>query len=625
MSATVHTELPPDRPGHQGERRLAVALQKNCGPEFHLWFNLDYFPAARELDMLLCLEGVGVFAIEVKAVPLDEIESCGAKEMQFRRRTRSNAHPLQQAQAALWDLRDRLVWLHDEEKAEQNRLIPFISALAAFPLISRADFFARFGGTSLVDAQVNMLFKEDLEDGDSLARRLEQAILEPPIGPRRPDKWNLTSAQLQLLVDTLRPGGGLGPSQAERARAQVIDRPDSKSRQRIRGYLEPHPHQPVFFRGFPGTGKTIVLLQIARAHARAGRSVLFTCFNKVLAADVRRLLAATDLDPEDLKRIEVVHVSKMLARYGWPGKDREAERVWQLRRERSPQRSYDTVCIDEGQDLADWAYELIDWHAHRNETEWFIADGPGQELYLEAAGPRLSELRAAAREEKRIAQFNRVYRTAQIDFLVAQGVFEHAPALDKIEAWTKRHPLPAPKVEQGDAFFSSPLDLEFETRGLLPKIMRTAARHAPPHAPDSLYSTLLQLVPHELEAAADDGRPGDLAVLVHNVKDTRDKTTVIEALDTLGVAYIDQHDKKKRDDVLPAGKVRLVSFHSARGIEAHRTILVGFDDLDAQRHGKQLAYIALSRAKSSTTVLLRDGQPGPYSRFLTALIEDYLQ
>ena len=81
MSPHVHALPAPENFGSVGEYEFAQRLQTICGSDTHLWFRLDYIPGTREIDVLLCLEGVGAFAIEVKAVTLDAIESCGAGEM----------------------------------------------------------------------------------------------------------------------------------------------------------------------------------------------------------------------------------------------------------------------------------------------------------------------------------------------------------------------------------------------------------------------------------------------------------------------------------------------------------------------------------------------------------------
>jgi superfamily I DNA and RNA helicase len=104
------------------------------------------------------------------------------------------------------------------------------------------------------------------------------------------------------------------------------------------------------------------------------------------------------------------------------------DELTRLRGEQDPPSEYDTVCIDEAQDLPEFAFRLIEWHT-KPSVEWFLAHGPGQELYGTEVAPFMADLLAAAEKDKRIEQLNRVYRTAHVDFLVAQGVFEGAVAL----------------------------------------------------------------------------------------------------------------------------------------------------------------------------------------------------
>ena len=75
-----------------------------------------------------------------------------------------------------------------------------------------------------------------------------------------------------------------------------------------------------------------------------------------------------------------------------------------------------------------------------------LAHGPGQELYGSGViAPFLAELLKSATKDKRIEQLNRVYRTAHVDFLVAQGVFERAPHVHQAVDWVSSVPCLSPR------------------------------------------------------------------------------------------------------------------------------------------------------------------------------------
>jgi hypothetical protein len=69
---------------------------------------------------------------------------------------------------------------------------------------------------------------------------------------------------------------------------------------------ESHPRQLVF-RGRGGTGKTMLLLQIAwKLHSKKGRKVLFLTYNHALVSDLRRLMTLLGIDEDiSLNRFQI--------------------------------------------------------------------------------------------------------------------------------------------------------------------------------------------------------------------------------------------------------------------------------------------------------------------------------
>lgn len=70
----VHTSMPENEPEHHGEFVFAKKLVALADDRFHMWFGVDYLPGVTDLDLLLCAEPVGFFAVEVKAFSIDAIE-----------------------------------------------------------------------------------------------------------------------------------------------------------------------------------------------------------------------------------------------------------------------------------------------------------------------------------------------------------------------------------------------------------------------------------------------------------------------------------------------------------------------------------------------------------------------
>ena len=281
----------------------------------------------------------------------------------------SDRHPLKQARHAQLKLIEYL-------KAVRVNP-PFIYATAAFPKISRDDFVARFGGVPAIALQAEgMLFREDLANAQTLSARLQHASRHPPFGaaPRRPHPPDPYT--LKQVIDAIDPRGKPTPSPADVARSAVLRAPVRRSNRRearVAEFLQPGQRKPIVFRGYPGTGKTFILLRIAMEHARAGRSVLFACFNKVLASDIRRMLSTTNIPSDITSRIDVVQVWALRGRYSADYVDGDHGALVELdhlRAEQEQLNEYDTICIDEAQDLPEFAFRLVDWHAKAN-AEWF--------------------------------------------------------------------------------------------------------------------------------------------------------------------------------------------------------------------------------------------------------------
>jgi cold shock CspA family protein len=629
----VHTPMPEDEPEHHGEYVFAHHLAALTDEPFHLWFGVDYLPGVTDLDLLLCFEPVGFFAIEIKAFSIEAVHEYSATHMSVAGRA-GTKHPLKQARRAQLKLVEFLRAVRISP--------PFVYTTAAFPNITRGAFLERFGGTPALRLQIEgMIFAEDLASREALAERLGHARESPPFGaaPRRPRRPS--ADEIRSVVEAIDPRGKPTASPADIARSAVLRQPVSgRSRSsraaRLARYVQPGRRLPTVFRGYPGTGKTYYLLRIALEHAREGRSVLFLCFNRVLASDIRRMLATTNFPKEVLSRVDVTHAWAFRGRYSTTYVDGDQgvqdELPW-IFATHSPLEEYGTVCIDEAQDLPEWTFSLVRWHAEEG-AEWFVAHGPGQELYAAAPAPFMAELLESASRAKCVEQLKRVYRTAHVDFLIAQGVYEHAPDSSRISDWVRERPLPAPQPARGEheqgALFDEPLDAEFEAMGVLPCVVEVPrwSEELAPSDRDLRREALRRVLMAELSTAAQEGRPGDVAVLLRNVRRKDDADDVRWVLDELRVPFVDQIEQSNRDLLLPAGHVRLVSFKSARGIEAHRTVLVGFDELnEGQTHllrdSRNQAYIALSRAKAGTTVLTRPHRRGGFSRFLVDLVDEY--
>ena len=127
------------------------------------------------------------------------------------------------------------------------------------------------------------------------------------------------------------------------------------------------------------------------------------------------------------------------------------------------------------------------------------------------------------------------------------------------------------------------------------------------------------------------GSPGDLAILVPKPHAHQQRGNsgdylgqrVIEALELVGCPYIDQVDNDARRSLRPEGAVRLVTYHSSRGVEASRVLILGFEELGRSMGGplarqRNLAYVTLTRAKFGCRVAVSAARTGPHLDFVQA-------
>ena len=366
----------------------------------------------------------------------------------------------------------------------------------------------------------------------------------------------------------------------------------------------------VLIRGAVGTGKTSRLLEVGLDHAGSGRRVLFACFNKVLAAELRRLLHADPERSRIAEQMDIVDVEQLFHRHGSPAVtgDYDSARsraVAELSAKACPD-PYDTVLIDEAQDLADWAFHLIEWTA-RPGADWYLAEGPGQELYRTEPAPWL----AAERGRARGYATRRSFRNKGLAFLVPQCFHETTPQRQDIGGWLERY--------DRRTVMPTLLDLEPDPA---PKLTRLA--ELPKHGwRVARIADYARVIAAELQTSRSLGAAGDLLILVPRTHDKGSEGTwVLEALRTLGVSHIDQIENGNRRRMLEPGQVRVTTYHSARGLDAARSLVFGFHQLDhlgPLQQQRALGYIALSRGRRGTSVALDPEHESDHVRHLVEI------
>ena len=623
MAMMVYTEMPD----HSGERRFAERLRLLLDHRAHAWFGVNYLPGVNDIDLLLWHDEVGVFTIEVKAITLSMIEKFGLTRCKIKDREEGPS-PHAQAQKAELSFRNYV---------KPRKLNLFNVPTAAFPLITRAEWNLAWSSSAQLSGEwaETVIFQDDLQSGpDVFLRRLAYIYRNPPSGAGSDRQFSNNQENFEKLKRIISP---------EREEPQLIPSDLSRLRElEASVYRETQNRFPAFgsgqlvYTGHPGTGKTFRLLQIGYEHASAGANVLLLCFNKVLAADIRRMLVGREflseqlrleLEPSKSFHLDVADVwdvlLQRLAEQGLSGEfedDREVgsessgfdargrDAVELLGSVKDEVAVYDTVLIDETQDFRKWQFDLAKLHLKPGGT-LLIAHGKGQELY--PVDPVIESILGAIPTQG----LRRNFRNTKESFRAA--FVAHSSQLDreKIKSSAKRFVNDFSGQENGLDFERSegrypilePVDMS-SVSGEDPSSPFYAAQEI-----EVLVSRYRQILRDQIGFMDERQRPIDLLLLVPNEKCVEARA-VRTALEELNQDYTDLTDEKLRRATVPATSVRICTFHSARGIEGHRVVIFGLSQLPrlcekiGLKKPENLLYVILTRAVFETTIAVRSDE-----------------
>jgi hypothetical protein len=219
-------ELHTDLPRHAGERDLVRHLRASTDARLHIWCGLDFIPGVRDCDLLIAHEDVGFFLIEIKAVPLEEIESYGWKKCKIKGRS-EDAGPVSQAAGAMHSLKDYL--------RGRDVKLP-LTPTAAWPLISRQRWNVRWDDRRVCDEYAEkILFSEDVYSTPAaLIERLRYLRSNPVHGDfRQGDPFSM-KAQIETLTRELHVNAKPVQTPTDYERLRIIeDRVAKEERSRV--------------------------------------------------------------------------------------------------------------------------------------------------------------------------------------------------------------------------------------------------------------------------------------------------------------------------------------------------------------------------------------------------------
>ncbi len=633
QATVLHTSLP----SYQGERDVVRSLVEFQDGSLHVWCGLNFIPGCNDIDLLVIDKGIGAFVVEIKAVPLSAIEEVTYSEWSISGRGRKIS-PVFQAFRAMGNLSEYL-----KSRVKHK---PFMVATACLPTISRGDWINAFEGTDFVGNYAEgILFADDLAGGyEVLAERLRAIYRRPPVGTPRAqycarganEFWVSQDNQITALASALNPSARPKSTPTDIIRLKAIE--SGVSSKMLKDYPPDTTHFGMF-RGAAGTGKTFRLIQILVNFAYAGKSTLLCCFNKTLAADIRRLLSFS----EKIRLVEnypdvfdFFHLASedcnLLSMPVWSD---ESPNTWfdkvvhklQETKERLP--SYDLIVVDESQELRESEKELLRMHLKPGGSLFFSL-GEGQEVYNDrtpfAASDALSffaELNAGVVPSGKTLRRN--FRNSRKVFLGA--LLFHRCYGEKKRTVRKE----LEKVTRNSGY---QVEIRFDRESLGALNIEILSEEGLPDREDSFFpmaqeklmvDKYVQLIRSAYEGLSKNDSPIDILILVPGptglVTDwVKAALRQFEAEE--GVGFNDLCDEKNRRHTCENDKIRLCSFHSSRGLEGGNVMVFGFDRLEymakkLEFSANNLGYIALSRAIVCTTVVLP-----PFSSAIKFLLEE---
>ncbi len=592
-----------------GEQELAKHLAAFDDARLHLFFSLGFIPGAREIDLLLVHEAIGAFVIEIKAVTLKAVRSVSPTEWVIDGRD-TKENPIAQAYCQYEGLRDFLLTRYSS--------LPFIGVTACFPRIRRAAWREAFSNLTYASSITDgVLFEEDLYLGlPALLEKLRYVFSNPPVRTGREPR-DVKADFLRMLKDLVKPAVPQVPTMSEREKLKAIESGITSELQRDYP-AEVTSH--AILTGRPGTGKTFRLLSVGTLHAYNNKRVLFVCFNKTLAADIRRLLGFSERLKLARHTIDVLDINQLALRcFEMNGigfvKSKDADEwgellVEEIRGAAEPHvDKYDTILIDEAQDMKGWQLDLLECHANK-ASSIIIALGQGQELYRDAASATTWLQVFSGREKIESRGLRRNFRNQREQYFFAEAFFEAWPTeFARIDACAKR----ILRGQKQELIFDR---VSGEPPKYYPLAVDPAEFDDMGRFQDEIFGgALLPILEQELQELLSDGNmhPVSLLVLVPSQDGlhARSARLALERLcEKKDVGFLDYTLEETRRASASQNEIRLCTFHSARGLEGERAVVLGLEAVAtvadvAHAKPQNLAFIALSRGVFSTTIVVR--------------------
>lgn len=617
----MRTRPPENRQGHHGEFELYQILQNLLLPRTELWFNLS-LPMVKEIDLILNEPSLGTYIAEVKSFYLDDISDYSLDSIILSTgEVRKN--PIEQVKLAEIGLRNLL----ERNINQAGMRAPWMQRTAIWPRISRASFLEKFQRPLVADQARGMIFKDDLDEADTLLNALA-AVTDNHCAGHVPAAVRMEQPGTQILRDltvdliTIQ-APNLETHFPARERDELISS-GKKSSSRLEKYFSGEGIK-VAFRGYPGSGKTMALREIGLQRYLKGESVLYVCYNKTLATKFRQEVAALIARGTKSEGSFLVHDAWDLYASLSPKPKLGTLRTVvipavETLRDSGELALFDTILIDESQDLDGEAFEIINLLS-KPTSSFFAAYGDYQQLYNVdryngSHSPELDKFLESAQ----IEQFNRNFRGGPASQLVCSAISDFYPNVDKALEWLHLQVNSRNnRKNQGQ--------LEFDEFVYEPKIIMSDTPEEYSH-----QRFLLESVSKLVESTQDSNNGNELDALVLVASSaSKNYQKILEYFKLFEIPHLDLVQTEYRRTAPKPSEIVITTFHSARGLTCKACIVADIDLLEKNADRKDYApvqnllNIALSRATGTTMIVTGAHETEylnrPVLQYLSAVIE----
>jgi hypothetical protein len=620
----MSTFLSSSPPKYRGEFQVYQQLLSFDDEDLYFWSSLDSIPNVNDVDLLVWHKKQGVFVLEIKAITLDMLIEFSFNSCEIKGRG-TDRSPQNQAYDAFQSLRNYL-------KPQLNN-VPFMVSSVVWPLITKNEWEESFKGSTQISNLANsMIMRDDIFTAPSIFEsKLKKIRVSPPQRRGTNIDFKHDNELFHAFCNCLDPKAKPTQISSDRQKLKNIEKGIKKD---IFRDFPPDNSGTTIFKGAPGTGKTYRLLQVGIVHSRENLKVLFCCFNQVLASDIQRILNLLDLtlkkegDNFSIKEnIQVIDITSMInkvceeLKIDYPKDDFE---VWgniisgELTKSESFSKypKYDTVLIDECQDFKEWQLNCAK-SMGKIDGQFVIGFGPGQDLYLDEQAFNLDSIKHLFQNPD-IISLRRNFRNSKKFYQLAELILESIFDSSRIPTIYEKRFKRKKKPESNMVIF----DIDNENIASI-NYINDDLDYESPNFTSSLNDLMVnqyeELISTELKRLGNNS-PIDLLLLVPET--SKDEVIwVRKALERIEskikIGYLDYVDSNNRKLIAPDNKIRLVTFHSARGLEATNVIIFGVEKLKMFKDlAPKLGFIITSRAILNLTFCSRSSRKNYINQFI---------